>query len=600
MGKFTLSLLLACALCSAHPKQSKISSDLGATTPGAAPVRVIVQWNATAANTSQIISSLGGSTVSEYRFIHAGTYLVPQSALPALDSNSGVKFVSADRKLHRKLALSAAAINAPAVWKSGFLGIGVGVAVIDSGINQDPNLAGGKNLVYTQDFVNPIPLKNNGKPGQKPAGYGQDWYGHGQHIAGIIASDGKDSFCSSCTETFVGIAPGANLINLRVLDSNGEGNDSAVIAAIDQAIALQSTYNIRVMNLSLGRPVYESYTLDPLCQAVEAAWQSGIVVVVAAGNDGRDNSFGNNGYGTITAPGNDPYVITVGAMKTEGTATKADDAIASYSSKGPTAVDHIVKPDLVAPGNLVVSLLAQNGTLAMQYPQNLVTLSTYQSNAPSAGTIPVQPALPDDTTDQPAGATIPSGYSHTYYLMSGTSMAAAVVSGAAADLIQAQPSLTPDQVKLLLMETSSKTFPASSTVVDQTTGNIYTSSYDIFTTGAGYLDLQAAMAAIAQVPSGFTALSPVANYDGSTGDVELSFDPTSIYANKALWGASSVWSNSVLTGSKALWGAQAVWGASADSSEKALWGAGAIWSSKALWGASAMNLSEAIAINGEN
>jgi serine protease AprX len=114
----------------------------------------------------------------------------------------------------------------------------------------------------------------------------------------------------------VGIAPGANLLDLRVLDANGQGSDSAVIAAIETAIALKSKYNVRVINLSLGRPVYESYKLDPLCQAVEAAWKAGIVVVVAAGNDGRDNSFGNDGYGTISSPANDPYVITVGAMKT--------------------------------------------------------------------------------------------------------------------------------------------------------------------------------------------------------------------------------------------------------------------------------------------
>src|SRR5208282_4947363 len=150
-----------------------------------------------------------------------------------------------------------------------------------------------------------------------------------------------------------GMAPGANIINLRVLDQNGSGTDSQVVAAIQQAIQLKSQYNIRVINLSLGRPVFESYTLDPLCQAVEQAWQAGIVVVVAAGNDGRDNSEGTNGYMTITAPGNDPYVITVGAMKTEGTPTRTDDLIASYSSKGPTAIDHIVKPDLVAPGNNV-------------------------------------------------------------------------------------------------------------------------------------------------------------------------------------------------------------------------------------------------------
>ena len=99
-----------------------------------------------------------------------------------------------------------------------------------------------------------------------------------------------------------GVAPGVNLINLKVLDASGEGSDSFVMAAINRAIALKNTYNIRVINLSLGRPVFESYTQDPLCQAVEAAWKAGIVVVVSAGNDGRDNTYGNDGYGTINAP----------------------------------------------------------------------------------------------------------------------------------------------------------------------------------------------------------------------------------------------------------------------------------------------------------
>ncbi len=177
----------------------------------------------------------------------------------------------------------------------------------------------------------------------------------------------------------MGIAPGVNLIDLKVLDQNGQGSDSSVIAALETAIYLKNYYNIRVINLSLGRPVYESYTLDPLCQAVEAAWNAGIVVSVAAGNDGRDNTVGEQGYGTITSPGNDPYVITVGAMKTEGTYTRTDDLIASYSSKGPTQIDHIAKPDILAPGNLVVSLLAQNSTLENEYPSNLVPASYYES-----------------------------------------------------------------------------------------------------------------------------------------------------------------------------------------------------------------------------
>jgi serine protease AprX len=167
------------------------------------------------------------------------------------------------------------------------------------------------------------------------------------------------------------MAPNANLINLMVLDQNGQSSDSIVIAAIDQAIALKSTYNIRLINLSLGRAVTESYKADPLCQAVEAAWKAGIVVVVAAGNDGRDNSVGEQGYGTIDAPGNDPYVITVGAMKAMDTYSRTDDLIASYSSKGPSLYDNVVKPDLVAPGNQVVSVeAAGNNTLFNNYPNN--------------------------------------------------------------------------------------------------------------------------------------------------------------------------------------------------------------------------------------
>ena len=143
---------------------------------------------------------------------------------------------------------------------------------------------------------------------------------------------------------------------MRVLDQYGAGTDSAVIAAIQRAIQLKDKYNIRVINLSLGRPVYGSYKDDPLCQAVEQAWKAGIVVVVSAGNDGRNNSAGTQGYATITAPGNSPWAITVGAMNTVGTLSRADDKITSYSSKGPTLIDHVVKPDLVAPGNRILSL----------------------------------------------------------------------------------------------------------------------------------------------------------------------------------------------------------------------------------------------------
>ncbi len=206
---------------------------------------------------------------------------------------------------------------------------------------------------------------------------------------------------------FYGIAPHANLINLRVLDGNGVGTDSAVVAAIDRAIKLKNQYNIRVINLSLGRPVFESYTLDPLCQAVERAWQAGIVVVVAAGNEGRNRSQGTDGYATITAPANDPLVITVGAMKHMSSNSRSDDLIASYSSKGPTLIDHVVKPDIVAPGNRLISLQASKSLTSSKSSTNRILYSYYQK-------------------------TTSKSYSADYYRLSGTSMAAPVISGAAA------------------------------------------------------------------------------------------------------------------------------------------------------------------------
>src|SRR6266550_4974130 len=259
-----------------------------------------------------------------------------------------------------------------------------------------------------------------------------------------------------------------SLIKLRLPDQNGSGLEADVISAIQRAIDLKNVYNIRVINLSLGHPVYESYTLDPLCQAVEAAWKAGIVVVAAAGNYGRDNSLGTKGYGTIASPGNDPYVITVGAMKTNGTYYTSDDTIASYSSKGPTLVDHLVKPDLVAPGNQVISLLAPNSTLALSYPKTLISTSAFET----------------------IGA---SGKSGNYFMLSGTSMAAPVVSGAAALLIQQHPSLTPDQVKARLMKTATKTLNLFSVGTDAKSLQQFNSQSDIFTIGAGYLNIAAAL-----------------------------------------------------------------------------------------------------------
>jgi serine protease AprX len=340
-----------------------------------------------------------------------------------------------------------------------------------------------------------------------------------------------------------------------VLDANGSARDSTVIAAINQAIALKSRYNIRVINLSLGRAVYESYKLDPLCVAVEKAWKNGIVVVVAAGNNGR--YLPTSGYATITSPGNDPYVLTVGSMKPMGTPQRTDDLIASYSSKGPTMLDHIAKPDVVAPGNLLVSTETSNTALYRTETSNLVPYSAYVYGGSSSA-------------------------SKSYFQLSGTSMATGVVSGMVADLLQAHPAMGPDQVKARLMKTASKTFPSSSSVYDATSGITYTSQYDIFTVGAGYVDLAAALAST-EVSSG-TAASPTAVYDSNSGNVYLTSDSSAVWGTSQAWSGPAVWGSSQFVGGSAI-----MWGANSTTGSAIMWGAGTSSGSAIMWGASGLS-----------
>ena len=251
-------------------------------------------------------------------------------------------------------------------------------------------------------------------------------------MAGIAAKSSTFPTGAQFTRTFRGVAPGANQIDLRVLDANGMSSDSVVIAAIERAVNLKSKYNIRVMNLSIGRPIYESYKLDPICTGVTATWKQGIVVVVAAGNLGR------NGYATIPSPGNDPFAITVGAMKTNSTLQTRDDHQLRFESRSrqSRAVTARARP-----------------TLEVAYPQNIVPASDY-----------VLPAV----------STYPA-----YFELSGTSMATPVVSGAAAILIANEPTLGPDKVKARLMKTTSKTFPVTSAVTDPSTGAVYVDTYNM-------------------------------------------------------------------------------------------------------------------------
>jgi serine protease AprX len=538
---FILVVVLA-LVTSAAARNSKLAPELQVGTSD--NVNVIIAYKVVpGAKHMKKLNAHQGQVTNDLSSLKAVAATLPTSQLGDLSNDDDIAYIAPDRPVTGLLDTPAPAVLANFAWNKGLDGSNIAVAVIDSGIRGSGKITfkelntwntSNSRIVYSQSWVND--------------GWGTaDHFGHGTHVAGLIGGNGFYSTGTQYTETFKGIAPNVNLVNLRVLDQNGVGRDSDVIAAIQTAISLKSKYNIRVLNLSLGRPVYESYTLDPLCQAAEAAYQAGIVVVVAAGNDGRDNSVGTNGYATISAPANDPYVITVGAMKMMGTPDRADDLIATYSSKGPTLLDHIAKPDLVAPGNRLVSLVSGGAMLSSSFAGNDVPLSAYQ-------------------TGQTFGLV-----STKYYVMSGTSMAAPVVSGAVALLLQANPQMTPDQVKARLMKTAYKTFPQYSSYTDPATGITYTDQYDVFTVGAGYLDIQAALTNT-DVSTG-VAKSPVVQYDPTTQSVYFVNDSFTVWGGGSPdWSSFTVWGgNAFVSGNFTVWGGSSPWGSFT------VWGGSAPW-----------------------
>ncbi len=279
---------------------------------------------------------------------------------------------------------------------------------------------------------------------------------------------------------------------------------------------------------------------------MEAAWKAGIVVVVAAGNNGRYAP--TDGFGTLGVPAHDPAVITVGATLTMGTPTRVDDEIASYSSKGPTAIDHIVKPELVAPGNHLVSILDGGSTLAVDYPQ----FDLYSSNGTSQ-----------------------------YFVLSGTSMATPLVSGAVALMLEQNPALTPDQVKARLMKTAWKGFGQFTSSTADINGAVYSNEDDIFTYGAGYLDVNAALGNT-DLATG-VALSPTAVFNANNDTVTITnTTPDSVFGGSSVvWGARSVvWGDSVVWGANTILSDSVVWGANS-----VVWGANSVSGFSVVWGA---------------
>src|SRR5438874_9296563 len=259
--------------------------------------------------------------------IHGQVLDLPNHELTKIAAHPNVFRVHYDRPLKTQNYRTAVTVGSRSVYsKYGYTGAGIGVAVIDSGItswhddliNYTSKLFpyGNQRVAKFVDFVNgrTLPYDDNG---------------HGTHVAGIIGGVGYDSGF-----TKAGIAPQASLISLKVLDQNGQGSVSRIIAALSWVGANYKTYNIRVVNMSVGAGVYESYWTDPLTLACKALTDKGIVVVAAAGNAGK-NAAGQLQWGGIAAPGNAPWVLTVGASSTMGTNDREDDQMAGFSSSGP-------------------------------------------------------------------------------------------------------------------------------------------------------------------------------------------------------------------------------------------------------------------------
>jgi serine protease AprX len=380
-----------------------------------------------------LIRQLGGVPGRQLPILDALVADVPNASLPVLASSSLVLRVALDRTVRASNERTGLTVGARAVRQElGYDGSGIGVAVIDSGItawHDDLTMTGAPGSQRVDQFVDFV------GGGLTP----YDDYGHGTHVAGIIAGNGFDSGGARA-----GIAPGATLLVLKVLDGAGRGRISDVIAAFDYIVSHQSTFHTRVINLSLGAGVFESYDSDLLTLAAKKAVDGGMVVVASAGNAGR-NSNGRDVYGGTTAPGNAPWVLTVGASSTQGTTLREDDIVASFSSRGPTAVDKRAKPDLVAPGVGTESLSAAGSALFSSKAQYLV-----------AGTV-ITPSFP-------------------YLSLSGTSQAAPVVAGTVALMLQANPALTPNAVKAILQYTAQKY-----------------DGYDALTQGSGFLDAHGAV-----------------------------------------------------------------------------------------------------------
>ena len=324
-------------------------------------------------------------TVQDLKIINSFSASLSLQAIKNLTNHSLITKIHLDREIRTLLNVANPAVKTPFLWAKNYTGKGVTIALMDTGTYPHPDLLLPQNRVIAfKDFVNK----------QESALY--DDNGHGTHCAGSAAGNGYSS-----SGQYRGPAYEAEIVSIKILDKKGLGKSSTAIKALEWILAHKKKYNINIISLSLGHKASVSYQEDPLCQALEKAEKAGIVICTAAGNDGPEPQ-------TINSPGIHPAFITVGAFDDHNTVEASDDSVAEFSSRGPT-IDGLAKPDFLLPGHNIISARAKGSLLDKLAKDEVV----------------------DDW----------------YLSLSGTSMAAPICAGIIAQLLEAKPDLSPQEVK---------------------------------------------------------------------------------------------------------------------------------------------------------
>jgi len=397
-------------------------------------VRVIVQGSTPGSRAAErAVGRAGGRISRRLPLVNGVAATVPAAALPALVSTPGVAAVTPDRRVHVQAAQTSGTsgnsvqsvyptvVRATDVWRAGDTGAGVTVAIVDTGVSAVHDLQG--RIVQVSDDRTGQSAACVNLSGESTC---DDSYGHGTFIAGIIAGNGTDS-----NGRWKGVAPATRILSVKIAGRDGAADVSNVLAAIQWVVSFGQRYDIRVLNLSLGTDSAQPYTRDPLNYAVERAWAAGIAVVVSASNRGP-------GPRTISKPGDDPFVVTVGAMDDEGSRIDNDDVLPDFTSRGPTLADGIAKPDVSTPGAHIVSLRAPGSQIDTLFPYYV---------------------------------------DGQYRRGSGTSMAAGVASGVAALVLSANPTMTPDRLKYALVHTTQPTVSTDPNAVGAGLLDAYAATY---------------------------------------------------------------------------------------------------------------------------